>query len=178
MPSDEYTAVARGALKLKGAKVGKSKKKSKKDKEKKASDVERALATSTSTSTPASGDDARPDEEADRTISRKERREGEEQEGEVENTKTEAERRFAELKRKRVCLNVFAGVVSDRSVPEDVLFAMLTLYCVAKRADRVWARPARAAQDAQGASRGAELAPLETERTPRHAQDRARLDCN
>ena len=107
MPSDEYTTVARGALKLKGAKVGKfSKKKTKKDKEKTVSDMERALTTTPSN--PASGDDSRVDDGVDRAASHKDQRQGieereREEEEQPEDTKTEAERRFAELKRKRVC---------------------------------------------------------------------------
>lgn len=116
MPSDDYTSVARGPLKLKGAKVTKHKKKSKKDKEKTSSDVERALTTTTS------GDDAAPDADTEKRLDPRDKREkrtsGEEerekQEEEEDDTKTEAERRFAELKRKRVC-------VSDSRIPARVL---------------------------------------------------------
>ncbi|KAK1829680.1 protein FAM32A [Podospora conica] len=101
MPADEYSSVARGPLKLKGAKVTKHKKKSKKDKEKATSDVERALATTTTT-------DARP-EDAEQAATTKQRGEGSEDVAErsgsaalEDDTKTETERRFAETKRKRL----------------------------------------------------------------------------
>lgn len=108
MPADEYSSVARGPLKLKGAKVTKHKKKSKKDKEKATSDVERALATTTTKSTT----DARSeDEERAATKARSEERGASEDAVErsgsaalEDDTKTETERRFAEAKRKRVCL--------------------------------------------------------------------------
>lgn len=108
MPAEEYSSVARGPLKLKGAKVTKHKKKSKKDKEKATSDVERALATTTTKST---ADIRSEDEERAVTKQRSEERGVSEDAVErsdsaalEDDTKTETERRFAEAKRKRVCL--------------------------------------------------------------------------
>lgn len=117
MPSDEYTSITRGPLKLKGA-AGITKKKKKKDKNKdKKPDLERNLST-------GGGDESAltlvkdtlerlPNEEDDDTRQRRSEsgdvregggRSGEEGEGgnEKESSKTETERRFAEAKRKRV----------------------------------------------------------------------------
>jgi protein FAM32A len=104
MPSDEYTSVARGPLKLKGA-AGVTKKKKKKDKDKSGArtDLERNLST-------GDGDGAlarKPSEPPDRRPSAEpsDAQEVQGVEAELEDpdsTKTEAERRFAEAKRKRV----------------------------------------------------------------------------
>jgi protein FAM32A len=101
MPSEEYRSVARGPLKLKGA-AGVTKKKKKKDK---TTDLEKNLSPG--------GDKPKdtPREEADDTDKpRRSDSQGPEhrdqaQKGEEEDEaelKTEAERRFAEAKRKRV----------------------------------------------------------------------------
>jgi protein FAM32A len=109
MPSDDYASIARGPLKLKGAKVSKShKKKSKRHKDKTSSDVERALAT---TSTSQTEEDAArrvvdPQEKRKKFDGSEERDLTEERDEAEGDTKTEAERRFAEAKRKRVCLTI------------------------------------------------------------------------
>lgn len=113
MPSDDYTTVARGPLKLKGVAGGKVKKSKKKNKDKKL-DLEKNLST---------GDDSNKsppvikneDDENKQSqlregsegtdIEKKERRTSQSQEPEEEEneeTKTEAERRFLEAKRKRL----------------------------------------------------------------------------
>lgn len=125
MPADEYSSVARGPLKLKGAKVTKHKKKSKKDKEKATSDVERALATTTTKSTAA---DMRfeDEERAAATKQRSEERgaseDAVERSGSAaldDDTKTETERRFAEAKRKRVCLTAAIPAPSSPATRTD-----------------------------------------------------------
>jgi protein FAM32A len=101
MPSEEYRSVARGPLKLKGA-VGVTKKKKKKDK---TTDLEKNLSPG--------GDkpkDTPREDEDDTEMPRRSDSQGPEhrdqaQKGEEEDEaelKTEAERRFAEAKRKRV----------------------------------------------------------------------------
>lgn len=155
MPADEYSSVARGPLKLKGAKVSKHKKKSKKDKEKATSDVERALATTTTKSTT---DIRSEDEERAATKQRSEERGASEDAVErsgsaalEDDTKTETERRFAEAKRKRVCLTA--------AIPSSVGRGTDTR--TVKGADRVGTSAAGAAQNAQATSRGPQLAPVE-----------------
>lgn len=115
MPSDDYTTVARGPLKFKGIAGGKVKKSKKKNKDKK-SDLEKNLST---------GDDSNklPDTTKDDNdekkqlqlregsegadLEKKERSTSQERQGEEsEETKTEAERRFLEAKRKRVCISL------------------------------------------------------------------------
>lgn len=101
MPSDEYTSIARGPLRLKGG-AGVTKKKKKKDKGR--SDLEKNLSIG-SDSAGALSKRGSPDDEPDKQRSQSPhkdadgRKEGEEEE---EIPKTEAERRFAEIKRKRV----------------------------------------------------------------------------
>ncbi|KAL2125817.1 hypothetical protein VTI74DRAFT_2604 [Chaetomium olivicolor] len=115
MPSDEYTSIARGPLKLKGA-AGVTKKKKKKDKDKKP-DLEKNLSTggdgnNTQSAALALSDDSRLKDTSDRLPEegavgrrsgsndgdREERRDREKE----EDNKTETERRFAEAKRKRL----------------------------------------------------------------------------
>ncbi|KAK0752052.1 hypothetical protein B0T18DRAFT_436213 [Schizothecium vesticola] len=106
MPADEYSSVARGPLKLKGAKVTKHKKKSKKDKEKATSDVERALATTKSTADVRSEDEERvPTKQRSEERGASEDVDVAERSGSAaleDDSKTETERRFAEAKRKRL----------------------------------------------------------------------------
>ncbi|KAK4453209.1 protein FAM32A [Podospora aff. communis PSN243] len=105
MPSDDYASVARGPLKLKGAKVSKSnKKKSKKDKEKTSSDVERALATTSTfqAEQDVASRDVDPQEKRKKSDGSEGRTPTEERDEAEQDTKTEAERRFAETKRKRL----------------------------------------------------------------------------
>ncbi|KAL1838984.1 hypothetical protein VTJ49DRAFT_1995 [Mycothermus thermophilus] len=110
MPSDEYASVARGPLKLKGA-AGVTKKKKKKTKDK--TDLEKNLSTgSDEKAIVPAGDETKsrsrsPDEQQDpdrkkkKHVEQKEGGEGEEEEDD-EVAKTEAERRFAEARRKRL----------------------------------------------------------------------------
>ncbi|KAK3359724.1 hypothetical protein B0T25DRAFT_629053 [Lasiosphaeria hispida] len=103
MPSEDYAAVGRGPLKLKGAKITKHKKKSKKDKDKTNPDnLEKALSV-TATTTTTDGDDTpldpkRTKEAADETGGGSQSPKDDAE----EDTKTEAERRFAEAKRKKL----------------------------------------------------------------------------
>lgn len=99
MPSGDYAAIGGGALKLKGAKVQKTKKKKRKDK----SDLEKNLSggetsevvkTNTET-TPADAQDAHPSQ-------RNSNNDDDDDEEAPELRKTEAERRYEEVKRKRV----------------------------------------------------------------------------
>jgi len=156
MPSDDYSSITRGPLKLKGAKVTKHKKKSKKDKDKTGSDVDRALTTTTnaaadSEAVPVSREKRKKSEvvteETEGRAATEERDEGQ------EDTKTEAERRFAEAKRKRVCLTLIPGHSFNLVRCAD--------YFPAQGVDRIWPGAAGIAQDAQTTCRGAELAPLE-----------------
>ncbi|KAG5989700.1 hypothetical protein E4U54_004277 [Claviceps lovelessii] len=98
MPSGDYAAIGGGALKLKGAKVQKTKKKKRKDK----SDLEKNLSggetsevvkTNTET-TPADAQDAHPSQ-------RNSNNDDDDDEEAPELRKTEAERRYEEVKRKR-----------------------------------------------------------------------------
>lgn len=125
MPADEYSSVARGPLKLKGAKVTKHKKKSKKDMEKATSDVERALATTTTKSTAAdmrSEDEERAAATKQRSEERGASEDAVERSGSAaleDDTKTETERRFAEAKRKRVCLTAVIPAPSSPATRTD-----------------------------------------------------------
>jgi protein FAM32A len=96
MPSNEYSSLGgAGALKLKGAKVKKHKKK-----RDKTSVLEKALSTGDREELEKAGHDSEKDEGMDKT------REGsqgaDEENAALGNHKTEAERRFAEAKRKKV----------------------------------------------------------------------------
>lgn len=102
MPGDEYASATRGTLKLKGvkdSKIDKPKKKRKKDKQDKPSLEENEKR-------PASGEHEGAEEEKERSSSRlgDERGEGPD-EGDMAlqgRVKTEAERRYEEVRRKRV----------------------------------------------------------------------------
>lgn len=107
---------------------------------------------------------------------------------EEDDNKTETERRFAEAKRKRVRLSsisFFKCALSSLALFSPIFCFRFVggggianeNYCqkTVKRADRVRPHPARAAQDAQAASRRAERAPGAAERASRHAQDWTRL---
>ncbi|KAG6012063.1 hypothetical protein E4U43_007960 [Claviceps pusilla] len=98
MPSGDYAAIGGGALKLKGAKIQKTKKKKRKDK----SDLEKNLSggeisdvvkTKTETN-PADAQDAHP--------SQRNSNNDDDEEEAPELRKTEAERRYEEVKRKRL----------------------------------------------------------------------------
>jgi protein FAM32A len=101
MPGDEYTSFSGGgALKLKGAKVKKKKKTDKNN-----SDLEKALSTGEPSSRVEKEKEAAGDVEADKSVAKKRREEDEEEDEKSEerhNYKTEAERRFAEARRKKV----------------------------------------------------------------------------
>ncbi|KXX78076.1 Protein FAM32A [Madurella mycetomatis] len=111
MPSDEYSSISRGPLKLKGV-AGITKKKKKKDKTRATTDLEKNLSTgeggddsgSNTLAPPKSRDDGgtkrtSPESEPGKQL---QKRNPDEAENEEEDTKTEAERRFAEAKRKRL----------------------------------------------------------------------------
>ena len=107
MPSSDYTSVTRGALKLKGSKVQKSNKKSKKSKDKTSNNLETALQRTSETE-----DDSKKPIKSQEEVELETRKstspaqEGDQQQLQEqepeEDLKTEAERRFAEIKRKRV----------------------------------------------------------------------------
>ena len=97
MPSDEYTIVGGGALRLKGAKVDK-KKKTKKKKGK--SDLEKNLSTGEETAVIKKEDS--PATEEDKASGRGDVANLGEEELEEEVRKTEAELRYEEYKKKRV----------------------------------------------------------------------------
>lgn len=94
MPSGEYTTIGSGALKLKGAKIQKKKKKRKPK-----VDLDKDLAIQK-----READDAHAQNSDDQDKQRQEQNEDhEDADGEVlEPRKTEAERRYEEVKRKRV----------------------------------------------------------------------------
>ena len=122
MPSDDYTSISRGPLKLKGA-AGVTKKKKKKassasSSKDKPTDLAKNLSTGSGgdtsegalvpTDTPREGEDADDDHTQSRRRSepRRRARDNDNKEGggsEEDESKTETERRFAEAKRKRVC---------------------------------------------------------------------------
>lgn len=91
-PADEYTAAAgAGKLKLKGVKDGRVEKKKKKKKEKKEGEVATADAErEASAGAEARGEEEDVDERGYRLVG-----------------KTEAEKRYEEAKRKRVCISLF-----------------------------------------------------------------------
>ncbi|KAG5946262.1 hypothetical protein E4U59_004155 [Claviceps monticola] len=93
MPSGEYSTIGSGALKLKGAKIQKKKKKKRKPN----ADLDRDLAIQK-----READDAQNSDDQDKQ--RQEQNEDhEDADGEVlEPRKTEAERRYEEVKRKRL----------------------------------------------------------------------------
>jgi protein FAM32A len=102
MPLDEYSSLGGGALRLKGAKVTKKKKK-KRDKD----TLEKALSGGDSTALVKAGRDGDGARSGDEVGERERGREGSEVVDEEDRPyvrKTEAERRFEELKRKRVSL--------------------------------------------------------------------------
>lgn len=127
MPSEDYTSVARGPLKLKGGASSASiTKKSKKKKSKKpATDLEKNLSTGGG-GDGDDGDDGDDDDGTDKLLSRRARERSQEAESrgadeepqqqqpqeakhneeddddDIDAGKTEAERRFAEIKRKRL----------------------------------------------------------------------------
>lgn len=112
MPSDDYAAVGGGgALRIKGAKVQKKKKKrDKSDLEKNLAsgeDSDKALVKSTSTSSKAEGSKRKDKRDADDDDDN-ERRDKDGHSGEEDDApapqKTEAERRYDEVKKKRVSL--------------------------------------------------------------------------
>lgn len=98
MPSDEYTSVARGPLKLKGT-AGVTKKKKKKNK----TDLEKNLSTGGSGSGSASETALVKGEDEGKEKDPENAQQEEKKEEEEEVYKTEAEKRFLEAKRKRVC---------------------------------------------------------------------------
>ncbi|KAK4127539.1 DUF1754-domain-containing protein [Parathielavia appendiculata] len=107
MPSDEYSSVARGPLKLKGA-AGVTKKRKKKDK---TTDLEKNLSTSGDKPIDSTKDipDRSPGEDSadkpttsDRNDFEHREKTAAQKEEEAEALKTETERRFAEAKRKRL----------------------------------------------------------------------------
>lgn len=113
MPADDYVSAAgAGALKLKGGKIQKNKKK----KKTKAPTLERSLTpgdSSTSTSKPKDVEDPgqRDSKDAD-----------DGGEGEVVEQKTEAERRYEEANRKKVC---FVHIYDKRQTIGDDLILIL-----------------------------------------------------
>lgn len=103
MPSEDYTSVTRGALKLKGAKVHKSSgKKSKKSKDKTSRDLETALQRTSETEDDRKNKSQEPGESEAAAASERKKSTPPGDGQEPEDLKTDAERRFAEIKRKRV----------------------------------------------------------------------------
>lgn len=159
MPTDDYTAVGGGGLRIKGAKVHKKKKK----KKTKTPDAERALAA-------AADDDKAPATEDEPAAGSAQRRgadaHADAPPDDAAALKTDAERRYDEIKRKRV----------RRPLPPPRgASAALTTQHTAPRHGALVGRAPRAAQDTQGARRGAQHVPVQAQRAPRHAQDWARL---
>ncbi|KAG5950717.1 hypothetical protein E4U53_004517 [Claviceps sorghi] len=101
MPSGDYTAVGGGALKLKGAKVQKNKKKRKAK-----NDLEKNLSTGDANDIVKVEKKSRPDDAQNsngQDVDRQEQTSRETDEDEVlEMRKTESERRYEEVKRKRL----------------------------------------------------------------------------
>lgn len=101
MPSDEYTSAGGGALRIKGAKVKKhKKKKAKSDLEKNLSAGEGAGESSSSTKDLEKQNSEDPQHVA--ATAADEREEEEDQQGPSRSRKTEAERRFEEVRRKKL----------------------------------------------------------------------------
>lgn len=95
MPSDDYAPVGGGALRIKGAKVKKHKKKSKK------TDLEKNLSTGES-SRPQDEGEAADNNDPKASTNRKQTGEEREEEQQPERHKTEAEKRFDEVRRKKL----------------------------------------------------------------------------
>lgn len=111
MPSDEYASAGGGALRIKGAKVKKHKKKNKVK-----SDLEKNLAAGEPSSSSRDAE-AQSTEERDGASKAKEERNAaehqrEDEEGPSRRHKTEAERRFEEVRRKK--LLELAGSANSR----------------------------------------------------------------
>jgi protein FAM32A len=134
MPSDDYSAISGGgALRLKGGKVTKKKKRKEK------SDLEKNLSTGESSSAVA-----RPATESRKKVDdddHKERESPERQDRDEEETgdrfaaqKTESERQFEEIKRKRVSPQSNYTIV--RNEPADHLFSSSSRWPKRPRADR------------------------------------------
>lgn len=106
MPSDEYASAGGGALRIKGAKVKKhKKKKARSDLEKNLSTGEPSSSTSSSKKDPAAeqdaGEDAPQQQQGDEELE-KARRDGDDGGPSSKSRKTEAERRFEEVRRKKL----------------------------------------------------------------------------
>lgn len=145
MPSDDYAPIGGGgALKLKGAKVSKKKKKSK-EKADLAKNLADGEGTVAKTKSPATNDND--DGEAEK------RSEGED-DAMLGSRKTEAEKRYEEVKRKRVGFHCRHCIT--------VLDVVLTRGIVITNGRIIWL-PAWAAEDAQGACRRVEHISLKTE---------------
>lgn len=122
MPSDEYTTVARGPLKLKGG-AGVTKKKKKKDKAK--TDLEKNLSTggedggrdSSERALAQTGKEGSPGTGTDKgegtPPAELQRDDGPSASAAEDDYKTEAERRFAEIKRKRVRDFFFPSLIAS-----------------------------------------------------------------
>ncbi|KAK3997572.1 hypothetical protein QBC44DRAFT_315115 [Cladorrhinum sp. PSN332] len=107
MPSSDYATVARGALKLKGGvpnAAGVPKKKKKKSKSSSTTDLEKNLSTGESKSPAAPSPPPPETEPADTTTTAttKQQEFNDDDDNDDLKNKTEAERRFAEVKRKRL----------------------------------------------------------------------------
>ncbi|KAK4185002.1 hypothetical protein QBC35DRAFT_504654 [Podospora australis] len=104
MGSDDYTSIARGPLKLKGVPPSSSAVTKKKKKKSKKTDLEKNLSTgdNTDANTPAPLSREK-SEESGQIPQETPRPEGQEAEDDdIDAGKTEAEKRFAEIKRKRL----------------------------------------------------------------------------
>jgi protein FAM32A len=193
MAPNEYSTVGSGKLKLKGvkdSKIDKKKKKKEKSSSSKHKEGEESAATE------ATGDEFKDRsvmlknlEEEDEAMANEEGRSLAKQRGEKradsdagqrqeelgEVVKTEAERRYEEQRRKRVCLIPTSPIfilafVALRSCGHFTNGSRLTTSCTARGTTET-----RRGQDAQGASGGAQQVPQLPERTSRHAENRARI---
>lgn len=118
-PADEYTAAAgAGKLKLKGVKDGRVEKKKKKKKEKKEGEV----ATADAEREASAGAEARGEEEEDV-----------DEKGYRLVGKTEAEKRYEEARRKRVCISLFFLFFCSLScwiLFHKILYFLDLLFCI------------------------------------------------
>lgn len=155
MPSDDYAAIGGGALRLKGAKVQKKKKKKRSK-----TDLEKNISKGDDNAD-ARGIDDHGDDGPKKAVAEQ----GEPEDDEAPAVpKTESERRYEEVKKKRVSpdlhrLRRHYAVDTTAAPPDDAGFR----------------HEIGAAENPQGACRGAQYVSFQVERASRHAQDRPRL---
>jgi protein FAM32A len=172
MPSDDYTSAVGGGLRLKGVKDAKIDKHKKKKRKAPEGDAAAAATKESASAGAASEGDGAAEREAPGGAPEDEGEGGKQETGGGEGPaeaarKTEAERRYEERRRKRVGSRLSMPLFSFSRV-KHALPACGRVADFAGRDAVGRAAQARGRQDAQGARRGAESVPEQSERAPRH----------